>query len=269
MRISPFSRLTGLSLILMTASNGVYADVLGLTGGKTIWVAELTGESQSTASRAAKQKPVDFNKLALTSEYYSGLWLELEHPLPFVPNIRMSYTNIESAKRVRDTTVVPGGDGIEVSNPQNIDTALAFNNLDATLYYQILDNWVNVDLGLTARKLDGYLDVFYELSEQFPRNFPHSNTELHQIVPMLYGKTQFDIPGTSIYLQAMANGVTYNGDTFVDAEAKVGASLDVLPGLDLGMALGYRTMKLKMINTGNLYADAQIDGFQAEFTAHF
>ncbi len=245
------------------------ADFIGLTAGKSLWMGELTGESQSQISRAAKQKPVDFNKLALTSEQYPGFWVAFEHPIPLLPNVRLSYTEVESAKRVRDTTVITGGDGIQISNPQNIDTAMAFNNVDASFYYEILDNWVNLDLGLSVRKLEGYLDVYYELSEQFPRNFPHSYTKLDEVIPMLYTQAQLDIPTTGLFIQTRLYGITSANDRFLDGEINLGYLWEGIPGVDIGITAGYRTMHLNLDNTSNLYADAQIEGFQGSVFVHF
>lgn len=262
-RLSPFIVATAL------LATPAYADLLSLSLGKSLWQGALTGESQSQADRARKLKPVDFNKLALTQEEYPGYWLQLEHPLPLLPNVRVAYTQINSFRRVRDVSSISSGDGLSISTPQNIDTAMAFNTLDATFYYEVLDHWVNLDAGLSLRKLDGYLDVFYELGEQYPRNFPHSYTEMNEIIPMLYSQAQLDIPGTGVFLQTRLNAISSGGDRFIDAEANIGYQWSGVPGLDIGLLLGYRKAQLALKKTGNLYADAQIDGVQGSFFVHF
>lgn len=259
MAASPtIGRLLGVCALLAASS---YAHAQGIALGKSLWQGQLTGESQSQTDRTRKLKPVNFTELSLTHEEYPSYWVALEHPIPWVPHVRVDYTQVESSKRVRKS--------ISLSPEQNIDTTLAFNSLEATFYYEVLDNWINLDAGLSLRKLDGYLDVYYELGYQFPINFPHSYTELNEIVPMLYSQAQLNIPNTGLFLQARLNGISTGGDRFMDAEANLGYQWHHIPGLDIGVLLGYRNMQLALKNTGKLYADAQIDGIQGSFFVHF
>lgn len=242
------------------------ADTLGLKGGVSYWRAELTGEALNRKNKNAKQKPLNLNELKLTHENYNSVWFEFEHPIPVLPNLRLNYTNIESNKKITQKIVQNLGEGTQLTFYQKVDTAIAFNSLDATLYYELLDNWVNIDVGLTARKLDGYLDMVYY---DTPLATPRSLTKLDETIPMLYLKTEFEIPTTGAYVMALINGISYQGDTFYDGEIKIGYNFDFIPGFEFGVASGYRMMQLQTINISNLYADAQMEGWQIEVTAHF
>lgn len=258
---------------VFTLSSQANADSLGLRAGVEYWNADLSGEAQSQAARAAKRgKPVNFDEWQFYGETYNSVWINFEHPVPFVPNIRMTYTNIENAKAhtVKHTGTNSSGTGTTTFYTHD-SVALTFDNIDFTFYYELLDNWLNLDVGLTARSLNGDFDALSTIGVE--NNYltapTQDHTKLNEIVPMIYLNGRVDIPFVNgLYVQSIINGITSSGNTLYDADMRVGYEVD-LTVLDIGVYGGYRRMVLKTSDLGNLYADATMDGLIAGLEVHF
>jgi outer membrane protein len=250
----------------LTLAQNSHADTLGLRAGVEYWNADLSGEAQSRAARIKKTgKPVKFDDWQFYGETYNSVWVNLEHPIPFVPNIRMTYTNIENAKS-RSVRYASGS----IYYIRTESVALTFDNIDFTFYYEVLDNWLNLDVGLTARALNGDFEALSVTPGPIQITAPNQDrTKLNEVVPMLYLNGRFDIPfADGLYVQSVINGATLKGNTLYDADLRVGYDFDLI-ALDVGIYGGYRRMALKSTDLGNLYADAYMDGLIAGLEVHF
>jgi len=171
-----------------------------------------------------------------------------EHPLPIIPNIKVGYTEFgHSGAGVINQNFEFGGKIYTMGS--NIDSAFDLKMYDLTLYYELLDNWINIDAGLNVKYIDGAISVKNDagLSE---------STDFQLPVPMLYAKARFDVPTTDLSFQAEGNYVTYDGNTLYDAEVGVRYTL----ALGLGLEAGYKTMKLKLDDIDDLSMDTDFSG---------
>ncbi|SFR48134.1 outer membrane protein [Marinobacter daqiaonensis] len=179
------------------------ADVLGFGASVGYWDSDLSGE----ASRGNDQVDVE-NDLNLSNNDEINLSAYLEHPIPLLPNVRLSYVRIDQEGRGQLSTsfdVLPSG--------VNVSSQLDWTQADLTLYYEVLDNWVNLDLGLTARNLDA------ELVVQEVNSTAVSRTEVDAVLPMLYAAARFDLPLTGLSVGAHGNVIGYDGDSIYDYDA--------------------------------------------------
>lgn len=248
----------------LTLAPITHADTLGLRAGVEYWHADLSGEAQNSTSRLKKTgKPVKFDQWQFYGETYNSVWVNFEHPVPFAPNIRMTYTNIENSKEktIKHTA------GVTTYYTQD-SVALLFDNIDFTFYYEVLDNWLNLDVGLTARSLNGEFEAISTIGDGLTRPV-QDRSKLNEIVPMLYLNGRVDIPFVDgIYVQSVINGISYQGNTLYDADVRLGYDLNLI-ALDVGVYGGYRRMVLKSTDLGSLYADAYMDGLIAGLEVHF
>src|SRR5690606_18764663 len=109
-----------------------------------------------------------------------------EHPVPYLPNIRLGQTNLTH-------------DGFGVLHFLGTDYAfrgtIDLSHTDVTGYYEVLDNIVSLDLGLTARIFDGEIKT----------DFIASTIPLDSVYALLYANVQVDIPATGLALGAIMN----------------------------------------------------------------
>ena len=172
----------------------------------------------------------------------------LEHPLPIIPNIKVGYTNFSHTGAGNiDTPFTFANQTFSVDS--NVDTNFDLKMYDFTLYYEILDNWINADVGVNVKYIDGLISVKSDLVAE-------EKTDFKVPIPMLYAKARFDVPSTDLSFQAEGNYVAYDGHTLYDAE--VGARYTF--ALGLGLEAGYKTMKLQLDDIDDFTMDVDFSG---------
>ncbi len=228
--------------------------VLGVYVGAGQWNSEYSGDAGTVA--------VDLSELNIDEENNNFYYIAVEHPVPLLPNIRLQKTDITSSETSTLTSSFTL-DNESFSVNDEVSTDIDLTHTDATLYYEVLDNWVNLDVGLTLRAFDGEASVTSRTTST------SETVDLDEVIPLLYLKTQFDLPFTGWSIAADGNAIGYSGDTFSDLSAKISYNSDALPLLDLGVEIGYRRMALEVEDDGDLTADLTIDGPYAAVTLHF
>ncbi|EAZ98725.1 TIGR04219 family outer membrane beta-barrel protein [Marinobacter sp. ELB17] len=212
------------------------ADVLGFGAQVGYWDSELSGDV------AANGGSVDVkDELNLDGESSNQLSLYLEHPVPLLPNVRVAYINIDQTARGR---LSGNFDGISAGSDVRSD--LELKQLDFTLYYEVLDNWINLDLGLTARDFSGELLV--------QGNGQSSRTTADAVVPMGYLAARFDLPFSGASVGIEGNAIAYSGDSLHDFNVYGQYQLSLLQ-----LRAGYRQMAVDY-EDGDDRFDVKIDG---------
>lgn len=227
---------------LLLAAPTAHADVIGLGASISYWDSDLSGQ----ASNQGDVVDVE-NDLNLDSDTNANTSLYFEHPVPILPNVRLNYTLVEQSGRGRlsgDFDNIPVGvTGADVRSDLDLE------QLDLTLYYEVLDNWVNLDLGLTARDLSGELVI-----QELGAGQAVSRTKVDAVVPMGYLAARFDLPLTGVSLGAEGNFVSYSGDSLHDFNAYGQLEIAVLQ-----LRAGYRQMSIDY-EDGDDALDVELDG---------
>lgn len=173
-----------------------------------------------------------------------------EHPLPYLPNVKLEYNDFshEGSGKVSDFSW--GGISGFTGDIYNTMDMQAF---DVTLYYELLDNWVSLDAGLTMRHIYG--DIYVETTTTMMNQsyeYDPERAEYDEWIPMVYLKTRFDLPSTDLMVQAELNAISYSGSTMYDALFTLRYTFD----MGLGIEGGYRLIHLE---DNDLGADLAID----------
>jgi len=202
---------------------------------------------------------IDFeDDLGLSGESGNYFYVALEHGIPILPNVRFAHSEIEeNAIAVLSEEIE--FDGTQFPTGATVRSELDFTHNDFTFYYEILDNWVNLDLGLTARQFDG------ELSASSPLVSETASEELDFVVPLIYGSAQFDLPLTGLYVGVQGNWIGVGGAQLYDLWGKVGYTFSFGLGLEAGM----RKLALELDDVEDLDADVSLDGTYLAATFHF
>ena len=135
--------------MLATFAAGTQADILGATAGAYQWKQNWEGDVQSGPDA------IDMNDdLGYDDETGTSIYVALEHPIPVLPNIRLQRTDLDISERNNlSRTFTFEGDVYTAAD--TVDSTTDLTHTDATFYYEVLDNWVNLDVGLTVRMFDG------------------------------------------------------------------------------------------------------------------
>lgn len=242
--------IAGASALAVVLSGN--ASALDLAGGMGKWRADFSGvvgENGQTTS---------LENLGISGHQNTIAWLSLEHDIPYLPNLKLMHTNIAVSEKSQQTQAIVIGDlyiqgniGVEVL------TDMDLSHTDATLYYQLLDQFIEIDLGLSTRYFQGYVEIQSEVTNPY-------RWDLEGLIPMLYASTKINLGVTGFSLAAHANGISHDGNAISDYSL----SLNYLLG-PLGLELGYRNMQLDIENFNNFTADAQAQGAFAQFRFEF
>ncbi|MFT6592843.1 MAG: outer membrane protein, partial [Zhongshania sp.] len=220
-------RLIALAILAASASVATQADIVGASAGAYMWKQSWDGDVK------AGSQSVDMNKdLGYDDETGKSFYVALEHPVPVLPNIRLQRTDLdisETNQISRDFSF----DGKDYTAGESVNSTTDLTHTDATLYYEILDNWVNLDVGLTVRMFDGEVRLAAAGRD--------GSIELDAPVPMGYINARFDLPLTGLYASALANVISYGDNKITDISLGLGYEFGVV-----GLELGYRNFDVDL-----------------------
>jgi outer membrane protein len=223
--------------------------VLGFYAGVGSWLSDYDGKAGDPA--------VTLKDLGVKEHYNNYFYVAIEHPIPFIPNVRLTQISITSSQTGTVTKSFTIGNTTYVAN-ETVKSDFDLSHRDATLYYQLLDNWINLDLGATVRKFDGYVRTESTKSNE--------KLIIDMALPMMYAKAQFDLPFTGLSAGVEGNYASYQSNSISDYTAKLTYLFDSY--VDVGVEVGYRKMSVK-ISDNNLKADMTLKGPYAALIAHF
>ncbi|MEW5249056.1 TIGR04219 family outer membrane beta-barrel protein [Microbulbifer discodermiae] len=239
-----------LAICMAAASGAATADtILGFDASLGVWIPSYDGGIGRDDFAIESFNPAEDN--------ITFIQAALEHPVPLIPNVMVAHSSIETNGDTTLSETARFGD-LYFPADSTVGMNLDLSYTDATFYYELLDNWVNLDLGLTARRYDGQLDVASDLQTE--------TVELAGYLPMLYGMARFDLPFTGWSTIAQGNGTGYKGGSVTDLTAKV--RWDFAPVLDLGLEAGYRTMNMNLKRIDELGTDLDISGAYIGLNLH-
>jgi len=226
-------------LILLLATNSLKADVLGFSLGVNYWNYDIEGTVKSPLS-GNSQAAINFKQNNDLNPY-----VVFEHPVPFIPNFKLQQNNIESSGLIPvSDPLFFAGETVFVRGDIN------FSHVDLMLYYEILDNWVNLDLGISAKYFDGYQRYHYA-------DVIDEDSDFDDLIPMLYVKGQFDLPLTGLSASATVEALSFDRNKVTDIELALKYQLK----FGLGMDVGYRSLDVDLKNLNNFKGDIKMDGF--------
>jgi outer membrane protein len=224
--------------------------ILGVYAGAGAW---MTGTSGYIGSDVDLE-----DDLKLDNTTSSQFYVALEHPVPLIPNVRIKRTDLTIDG---DGTVTKDVGDIKLAG--DVKSTLDLSHTDFTLYYEILDNWISLDIGLTARLFDGSVSFKGDLGNA------NNNEDLSFVVPMGYAMAQFELPLSGLYVGGDVNFIGMSGNTLSDINVQVGYDFP-LPVIDLGVAVGYRQFGLKLDDDlGDFETDVDVSGPYVNATFHF
>lgn len=239
---------------LISASSAASADFLGVYAGAERWNYDTEGFIRSGGEN------VDLNNdLGFSDDDDNVYYLAFEHPVPFLPNVKVQQNNLEGSA-VGTASQTFTFDGVTFAEGSELTSSYDLTHIDYTLYYELLDNWVNLDLGLTGKDFDGFAEVSYTATT----GVVGSRVGLKGTVPTIYGKAQFDLPFTGLKTGAIVNIGEKSGDKLSDIKAYLAYEGES----GFGVELGYRTFDVEFEDFDSLASDITFDGFYAGFTLH-
>ncbi len=237
--------LTGLSVMLLAGT--AVADTIGVEVGATFWKYDINGSVRYQSTDPADT--VDVNEdLGYSDDDANSFYITIEHPVPAIPNIRVARTNMDAtASGTLSKTFTYGG--VTYGINEAVDSEVTLDQTDVTLYYQVLDNVLNLNLGVNAKNIDGKVRLAGAVTGT-------TTAEISGWVPMFHIGAGIDMPLSGLSIEADGNVIGYQDSKFYDYDLRVKYTTP----WRIGLMGGYRKIKLDLEDFDESYSDLQFDG---------
>ncbi|WP_369602467.1 TIGR04219 family outer membrane beta-barrel protein [Hahella sp. SMD15-11] len=227
----------------------VRADTLGLFAGVSGWMPSYNGTFTSNNNDIDMEKDLGFDDSTFVTGYVA-----FEHPVPALPNLRLGYTELsETAKGTLTKTFR------NVSFSGDVTTEFDLTHTDLTAYWRLLDNVVNLDLGLQAKFFDGMVRV-----EQTLPIAKQETVDVNEVLPLVYVGAGVDLPFTGLSANASVAGIGYSGNRLLDVNANIKYEINVV-----GIEAGYRSFDVVLDDVDDVDFDVRIGGPYLGAFVHF
>jgi len=248
------SKLLPVAAMALLLSSPVHADFVGLNIGAAYWSPELSGKVSSKGD-----PDIDLSDdLGLDDPSQSSLVLTVEHPVPILPNFRYQGIELDSSGRERLSGSITF-EGETYVGGETVSTSFDLSHDDLVLYYEVLDNWVNLDIGLDLKRFDG------EVSITGSTNTTTSKIDVDETVPLLYLSARFDLPFTGFYVGADISTLSTGDNNVEDTTFLLGYESKI----GLGIEGGIKTFSVELDDADDLDTDLEYDGAFINGYYHF
>ncbi len=258
--------------IIIAAAIGLFLSVsvsadtiFGVYAGVRMWQQDFGGDFHLPNMDI---RPIDVeDDVELDKSANPTIFVAVEHFIPFLPNIKIQRTEIKSKEdSMVDLHYTYIGRDFAVGIDVETDMDLSYDAI--VFYYELLDNWVTLDIGLAVADFDSE----FSIRQKQPNGF-EGITPIEETIPLLYGKVELELPFTGLSTGAEAEMIHYDGHEV----SNINAYLSYKLGLGFSANLGYEHAKINLdglsarVNGTNTPIDADVEakGPYLGITYHF
>ncbi|MDH3388702.1 MAG: TIGR04219 family outer membrane beta-barrel protein [Gammaproteobacteria bacterium] len=235
-----------LSACLALTTGAANADFVGLNIGASQWKHGFTDAYDYQDS--SKIDLVD--DLDIENPEQKSMVLILEHPIKALPNIRYQAHDLDSSG-----FSTMGSDssfsGRSLNSGNEVTSTVDLSQNDIVLYYQLLKNRINLDLGVDLKRFDG--EVSFDGTTS-------TIVAVDETIPLLYLSARYDLPKSGFYVGASINANFINLGLSESSAQDSTIMLGYESGNGLGVEGGYKSFSLELDNANNLATDLEYDG---------
>ncbi len=246
--------ILAIAALALQFSTPIHADFVGLNIGVSYWSPSLSGDFSS-----AGESDIDLSDdLDIDDPSQSSLVLSLEHPIPILPNIRYQSIELDSD----GSSALSGNitfEGETYTAGETVRSTFDLSHDDIVLYYEVLDNWVNLDIGVDLKKFDG------EVSMVGSTNTNKGSIDVDETLPLLYLSARFDLPFSGFYVGADISSFSIDDSSADELTVRLGYE----SGSGLGIEGGVKTFSLELDDADDLDTNIEYDGAYINGYFHF
>lgn len=244
--------IAGAILCCASVSSVAQADtILGLYLSASAWSPDISGTIDSTGPR------IDLNDtLGFSDDDAQRLSARLEHPVPVLPNIGLeTYDLGNTSVATLNESIIYDGTVYNISDV--VTSQLDMSHQSVLLYYELLDNWISLDLGLDIMVFDGLIAL-----ESSTNN---SMTDIDETIPAIYGMLQFDFPATGFSVGGTVSFISYDDNDITKSRLYLGWESDI----GLGLEVGVQAFDAEWQDISESNGNVSFDGMYTSLTYHF
>ena len=243
--------------VLMTTKGTIFAVsacfwlTIGTAEAEFIGLNIGAHNSQSAqAFNAGDTNSIDLvDDLNVDNPAQSSMLLILEHPIAVLPNIRYQGYNLDSSNSsAANSNYNTAGNPLNTDNP---GTSFDLNHEDIVLYYQLLNNWIDLDMGVDLRRLDG------EISQS---GLSGNNIEIDETIPLLHLSVRVALPINGLYVGANINANVIDLGLSESSAQDSTLLLGYESGSGLGLEGGIKSFSVELNDSESLNTNLEYDG---------
>ncbi len=243
-------KILALSGLLVLFASTARAEFIGFKIGASYWAPDISG---SFIGDDPADTPIDLvGDLGIEDISTSNLVFTLEHPIPLLPNIRYQNIDLDASGFNPNANFTYQGQLYTGAVTSTFD----LSHDDIVLYYEILDNWINLDIGLDVKIFDGEVDIEGSILPPVP---------IDETIPLLYLSARFDLPFSGFYIGAEFSGADISDNSLEDTSIMLGYESNS----GLGFEGGYKKFSLEINDVTDINADLEYDGIYLNGYYHF
>ena len=203
------------------------------------------------ASQGSGNSSIDIvDDLGTEQTEQSSMILILEHPIAVLPNVRYQGYSLDSTDN-RSAMDEGSFNGNALNAANGAATSFDLNHDDVVLYYQLLNNWIDLDMGVDLKRFDGQVSAIEPTA---------GNVDVDETIPLLHLSARVALPLSGLYVGADINA------NFIDLGITNSSAQDstLMLGYDSGNGLGIRggikSFSLQLNDANTVNTDLEYDG---------
>ncbi len=212
---------------------GVYAEA-GASFQKTDSVSNGSGSSVSLKGER-------------DSEVSPFLNIRVEHPVPLIPNFRFYFDSFDYSADLKNSNMGL----VDFSSKEQV----------GTLYYEILDNYVSLDLGLSVRQIKTELAL--------TGGAQSNSDDFSVVIPTVYASAEFAVPTTSFTFGAEYEGLSFDDHDYRLMRAYLAYELVDLVAADVALKVGVMSRDVVLGDLAGIDFNYQTDAVFSSIQVHF
>ena len=225
--------------------------ILGVYLSASSWQPDFSGEIDSSGPL------IDLNdQLNIVDDSSTLTSFALEHPIPWIPNVKIQRTELDTSSSSIIGSDISFG-GVTFPSGSELNSQIDLSHTDYILYYEVLDNWVSIDLGITLMNFDGNISL--------QSVGLVSDVNLDDYVPAGYAKATFELPLTGAFAGAEGSLLSVGDNSISDYKVFVGWESE----FGLGAEVGYHSFSVDWEDFDSSNGDLTFDGYYASIIYHF
>lgn len=242
------SRRLTLTTMLCFSAGSAYADFVGVNIGFSHWAPDLSGDFNSE-NNISIAPGLD---LGVNDPSQTSLVFILEHPIPVLPNIKYQNYNLKTSGNSTLTENLTFNDN-NYNAGNDVSSTFDLSHDDIVLYYEVLDNWINLDLGVDLKRFDGEVGI------------NGNSVAVDKTVQSFYMSARFELPLTGFYAGADLNSLGIGDNKSNDSTLLVGYESSI----GLGVEGGLKRFTLDLDNANNIDTNIEYQGLYVNGFFHF
>ncbi len=208
-----------------------------------------TSQTANTLNRDSSRSFYLVDDLNVNNPSQTSMVLILEHPISVLPNIRYQGYNLYSSES-SEVSLESSNNDSEAIAGKTTTTGFDLNHEDIVLYYQLLNNWIDLDMGVDLKRFDG------EVSQAGSAG---SSIDVDETIPLLHLSARVELPVNGLYVGANINAnvvdLGLSQSTAQDATILLGYE----SGTGLGVEGGIKSFSVELNDSDSLNTNLEYD----------